>query len=496
MMALDRKVAALGGRPAPSTAADCQRAQLPKEQEGGWDIEGCPRLRGVDRTLTILDVSAGGAPIASLIFGAMHPTVAQPDTPLYSSDFVGIAMQTLERRRGDPFVAAFFNGAEGDVTARRINRDALEIWKLADVLVQSLETVTDRSPVDMTGGIDSRSYFAAPGTTFRGTPDRQLAATARGGAAAIGGGEGDRTLFYGLGWHERVLAVRSSQDQGAKLNALRSKVLPVPDLTFLIALPDDFPSALPLSYARLGSLEFAVAPAEMSTATGFAIRAAFRATGELVEIGLANEYASYAATEDEYARQDYMAASTLWGPDESEVFVRVLMALKTQSSGGSNVLPEEGVPVDDPGIPTPISLAPLEVGARRSVIDEDLDLLLRDHNGNPKRNLPFITWNESGNVDPFKTGDVELPRATVEQENGPTVADDAMGRIVLLLRGKPQRRTREWVAIWLGPLDNNLSADLVRFKITTSAGQCYVSASFDPTRDVGDRGATTPCRSR
>jgi hypothetical protein len=45
-------------------------------------------------------------------------------------------------------------------------------------------------------------------------------------------------------------------------------------------------------------------------------------------MGLASEYASYAASRDEYMLQDYMGASTLWGPDEGAFLACKLAALQ------------------------------------------------------------------------------------------------------------------------------------------------------------------------
>jgi hypothetical protein len=111
-----------------------------------WNSTGCPRLRAVDPRLTLLEVRRGstGSPrrIALLAFFAAHPTVLLPDSPLYSSDFTGIAVRALERKwttsGGEP-VVAFFNGAEGDVTTRRVARDVRETRRIADQWAASIE---------------------------------------------------------------------------------------------------------------------------------------------------------------------------------------------------------------------------------------------------------------------------------------------------------------------------------------------------------------------
>jgi hypothetical protein len=458
------------------------KAEKKGEQDGGWDIEGCPRLRAVDREMTVLDVVDSIGPVATGVFGAMHPTVAPPETPLFSSDFVGLAMRQLEvSAPSGRLVAAFFNGPEGDVSARRIDRDIRDIWKHASWMRQAIEHAAPITPLDVGAGIESRGYFAAPGEALPGSPDFRLASTPMAGSAALGGGEGDRTILYELGFRERVTDLRATSDHGAKLNALKSRLLPgLPDLTWLLGKPGDFPVALPLGYARLGTIEIVSAPTEMSTATGYFIREALRGSGPVVIVGLANEYGSYTVTADEYSRQDYMAASTLWGPQEGAFFVRALSALS-----GSQ-LPIGGVPKDRPGSSRE-GLEPFDVGARRQAVDEDLDLILRNKDHNPVRDLPYFTWSDPGDIKTYD--EASGTSVAIEREGGTPVEDDSAGRLVVLLREKPTGGVRNWAAIWLAPLDDMPFRGRVRFSVKTASGKCFKSPPFDATTDRGDRGS-------
>jgi neutral ceramidase len=487
MRELDKRLRDLGGIPEQSDAQSCVKAREPREQHGGWDIEGCPRLRAVDRELTVLKVTDAKGPIATLVFGAVHPTVAPAETPLFSSDFVGLAMRRLELKvSSGRLVAAFFNGPEGDITARRIERDVRDIWKHASLMVEAVENAKDPTVINLRTGIESRMHYAAPGKVVSGI-DVQLASNAMAGAALLGGGEGDRTPLYQLGFQERVTDFRATSEQGAKLNGLKSRLLPdLPDLTALIAKPEDFPRVLPLAYARLGTLDIVSTPTEMSTATGYAIRKALQSSARTIIIGLANEYASYTATAAEYARQDYMGASTLWGPQESAFIAGVLSKLKHES------LPDGGEPKDRPG-GSSTNLDPFDVGARRQAVDEDLDFLLRNQLRNPVRNLPYFAWHDEGKIDPY--AEASETTVAIESENGSLVEDDSAGRIVVLLREKPQSDIREWAAIWLAPLDDVPPTGRVRFTVNTASGKCYKSPIFDAL-DKGDRGPSipVPCR--
>jgi neutral ceramidase len=479
----DKRLRELGETPSSGDEDSCVKAQQKREQDGGWDIVGCPRLRAVDREMTILDVEDSSVRVATLVFGAVHPTVAQPDMPLFSSDFVGLAMRRLELDSGGSLVAAFFNGAEGDIAARRIGRDIRDIWMHASWMRQAIDGAKDIKPLDLSSGIESRMHFAAPGEILTGTPELRLAAEPRAGTAAFGGGEGDRTALYQLGWQERVTSFRSDDVHGAKLNPLKSRLLPsLIDLTFLLATSFDFPNALPLGYTRLGNFEIVSTPTEMSTATGYAIRKALRGSNPVVIIGLANEYASYTATADEYARQDYMAASTLWGAQESTFFVRALSMLKA-----GKPLPREGNPRDLPGFPS-FALDPFDVGARRQAVDEDLYLLLRDGKRNPVRDLPYFTWSDREETKTYE--DVTKTYVAIEQENGTLVEDDSAGRLVVLVLEKPKDNVREWAAIWLASLDDTTGKKVsVVFTVKTATGKCYKSQPFDIAIDGGDRGS-------
>jgi neutral ceramidase len=159
----------------------------------------------------------------------------------------------------------------------------------------------------------------------------------------------------------------------------------------------------------LGPLTIAAVPTESSTSVGAAIRAALakpQGSPDLVQlVGLANEYASYVASRDEYMRQDYMGASTLWGPDEGAFFACRLAALR-----------DTGVPYP-PGSPR-ITLTyhpgpaetqlldkepfgPSFCGDMRAAPDEELeDILVEDKPGpfpgrSPARDLPWFSWNEA-----------------------------------------------------------------------------------------------------
>lgn len=92
---------------------------------------------------------------------------------------------------------------------------------------------------------------------------------------------------------------------------------------------------LPVVYAQIGDLSLGILPVEMSTTQAIRIRNDFQ-TNESAPfqiVGLADEYSSYVATASEYAAQDYMGASTQWGPEEGAFFACKLKELREKDFG-------------------------------------------------------------------------------------------------------------------------------------------------------------------
>ena len=293
------------------------------EATNDWDLPGCPRLRAADPVMSVLAIRRGTTLVGMLVFFAVHPTVLDAAAPFNSADFTGYAMARLERETGAPDgsrpVAAFFNGAEGDIVAQRGRRDLIETTSVGDNLVQAVRDVLG-SPARMLPNplITTARFDIGPGESCGG---QSFAKQPVAGVALLGGGENDRTILYSLGWRAGVRDVAGA-GQGGKLPAFDSQLLRGLKMTSVLAGPGTFPHRLPVSYVHFGELAIAAFPAELSTASGILVRkmAGNLAHGSFEIIGLANEYTNYTASPNEYAAQDYMGASTLWGPYEGPVF--------------------------------------------------------------------------------------------------------------------------------------------------------------------------------
>ncbi len=306
----------------PARADDpmCQPGSERGEARGDWDLLGCPRLRAVDRTMTIVEVARGSETVGLLVFFALHPTVLDHGASLYSSDALGLATRSVEtswspQQPREP-VVGFFNGAEGDVVARRGWRDAREVHSVAAKLSAEMLRIGRVKGTPIGGTIAVRREIAGSEATC--APGISLASRPMVGAPALGGGEDDRTAAHRLGWVEGIRDV-ARNGHGVKHPALDPQLIRTVPITEKLAPKWTFPARLPVTVVRLGSFTLGALPVEVSTATGVRIRRAMDAAGaqgRVELVGMADEYAGYVATPEEYAAQDYMGASTLWGPNQ------------------------------------------------------------------------------------------------------------------------------------------------------------------------------------
>lgn len=456
----------------------------------GWELPGCPRIRAADPRLTTIELRRGTARIGVIISFAMHPTVLDPAAPVNSGDFAGIAALELEREwsgRSAPVVVGFFNGAEGDIVARRDKRDVNEVINVARMFGRYVKAAveTPASPMN-SPAIVARRIFIGPSASCEdpGAPHLKLADAPVPGTAALGGGEDDRTPLFALGWRDGVRYL-ARNGQGPKLPALDSELLPAVRATAILGPPRVWPQELPLQFIRIGPLAFAAFPAELSTATGALVRARLSPfVSPLAVIGLANEYTQYVASPDEYGAQDYMAASTLWGPYEAEVFACRMQQLATgeyqeqmsaeRKSYSPGTPPEENNP--------PLSFGPLAVGEERAAPEEELERILVSASGAPARNLHFVEWQETvtDSNEEFAAAGRRVVRIQIQQDgawvtrqlasaSGPD--DDSGVGFVSLLRFSPSKQgidsmTRHWRAFWITPLIEGVApAAQYRFEV-------------------------------
>lgn len=446
-------LAALGPR-IPEDAASCQAARLHHEPEDAWNVDGCPRLRAVDRNVTVLRIRHGVRIHALGLFVNAHPTVLPAGTALFSADLFHVTRVKLEDRfAGNAPVIGFFNGGEGDVVSRRTTRTAVDLVAIGEAFAEQIYRIHEQATtttLDLDGGVHGRLHYAQPGAAepSSGTPAARLAAEAMAGVAALGGAEGDETLVRPFTWRRTR---KPTGDQGVKVPALGW-------FRKFRAPPETFPQALPLGVIRIGTLTLATTPTENSTAAIRQIRSALGGAphGQLEVISMANEYASYLATMDEYSEQDYMGASTMWGPEQATFFAAVLQRIGGEPDGRTG----------EPGKDAPGSthvFRPGDVGRWRARPHDGYGDLLKG-GFVPGNDLPAFQWCEPAPdpaLDHVPAGDRQVEVVSTDES-----FRDVHGTMIILRGIRSTPRLAVWAAVWLTPLWEQ-RRDAYRFRVTT-----------------------------
>jgi hypothetical protein len=330
------------------------------------------------------------------------------------------------------------------------------------------------------------------------------------GAAALGGGEDDRTVLHALGWREGQREI-PRDGQGPKLGGLDSKLLPVIALTSALGPPSALPQELPITYIELGKFEMSrtfslgAFPAELSTAQAADIREVMGKNGRFEIIGLADEYASYVATADEYMAQDYMGASTLWGPLEGNAFKE---AIHIASMRHLLVPPSVAVqrlryprktykvgPVPELSLSLQ-ALGAAAIGDSLPSADDGFSDVLLDATGSPVRRLPRFDWDEmvvrppSGDFAAMgrhvemltQSDDTWIVRRTPERD------DDEGPGFMTVLRKAGRDGGRRWSALWLAPILESGLGGTFMFRVTVVSADGHktqiCSIPFDVMTDA------------
>ena len=428
---------------------DCAAARQPDEPKAHWDRPGCPRLRAVDRNVTALRLTRRRRLDAVALFVNAHPTVLRAGTAVNAADIFGVVRTALADVTP---IVAFFNGTEGDVVTRRTARTARDVVELGRVFAAHVRPALAQAgtAIDPSSGVSGRLHFARPGESEpTRAGDRRLAGSALAGVATIGGPEADRTWIGRLGLAGPTVQPPRGE-HGVKVGALGW-------FQRLIAGPRDFPQALPLGHLNVGSFRIVSTPVEASTAAGWGIRQALGGAphGALEIVSLANEYASYLASEDEYQAQDYMGASTFWGPQQAEFIAAVLARLSHEAPGVS------GTPGPDrPG--TVKTFGASRVGRRRRLATDGFGRLL-EGGLVPRSLLPSFEWCE-GPTPLVAAG--ERTVVVVPASGGPA---DSAG-VLVVLRGPPAPSLARWAAVWMTPLWTPVTGSY-QFTVTTGTQQ-------------------------
>ncbi|MBI2553649.1 MAG: hypothetical protein HYV92_04330 [Candidatus Rokubacteria bacterium] len=210
-------------------------------------------------------VALDGRPIALLWNYAIHGTVLGKENLLLSGDVMGAASLELERALGVP--ALYTNGAVGDVSP------ALRGWpgvrQTADTLAREVLTTWRRTPVQRESelrAVSDRLRLPPPRLSLRNCLGRWVPGW----------------LTVGVGW--------------------------------------GFPSQSEMVGVAVGASAWVTVPGELQTRLGQAVKAEGRRLfGDAFVVGIANDYAGYFLTAEEYARPSYIACASLYGEGGGQI---------------------------------------------------------------------------------------------------------------------------------------------------------------------------------
>ena len=289
---------------------------------------------GVDVLRVDKVVRGRRVPIGGFSSFANHGTVVKATFQAYNGDHHATAHRVFERRvrragdvpRRQLVLNVYGNSNEGDMSAgldhtgpaganhvgRVEAREMFSAWK------QAGRRMSARPELDLRW---TRVCFCGQ-QAGGGT----VATEGRAGAPFFTGSEEERGPLYDLTGvpFEGHRAEEAFGSQGHKI------VVPA----------GEFPSAVPLSVARIGERAIASLPGEPTKETGARTKAAvlekLRGAGvrRVVIAGLANDFISYITTPEEYERQHYEGGSTLFGPWEQPFLTDRLVELAAAMASG------------------------------------------------------------------------------------------------------------------------------------------------------------------
>jgi neutral ceramidase len=337
-----------------------------------------------NKTMTQLEFYANsGEPVGLLNFFAVHATTLSNSNKMLSSDNKGIASILFDRKmksdylKDKTFVAAFANSDEGDVTPNpiidgRMVREgndefqAMEIsgrrqFEAAEHLFESRQPKTFIEPLFQ----NVHAFVEVPGLSFDG--EQPLCEPAFGFSFAAGAEDGP-------GGFNIIEGITAGVSQGFSqiINILRfitAGLMGTPLLSndicqypkpVLLATSRGFPRpwtprVIPFQIFRLGPVAIVAFPGEMTTVTGYRVRnrvaeiLSDSGVRSVVIAGLANDYTSYLTTPEEFDKQHYEGASTLFGP-RSEPVMSSLYARMAEHLEEGIVYPSKPVPDYSKGV--------------------------------------------------------------------------------------------------------------------------------------------------
>jgi len=359
----------------------------PAEERAKYEAVG----NSTDHLMVLLKfMNSTGEPLGMVNWFAVHGTSMNNTNRLISGDNKGYASLLFEQDMNPgylpgegPFVAAFAQTNLGDVSPNTKGPHCLDTGLPCDL---EHSTCNGRTELCVASGpgkdmfestsiiakqqhAKARELFANATKSIRGPIDyihqfvhmpsvvlsgtnTTLCTPAMGYAFAAGTTDGPGMFNFVQGTNStnpfwNIVSHVLSKPSAATVACQAPKpiLLDTGDATF----PYEWdPSIVPVQLLRLGSLVIIAVPGEFTTMAGRRLREAVKNTlvengmftqdeGTVVIAGLSNTYSSYIATFEEYQRQRYEAASTIYGPHTLEGYIQLFVGLATAMAKGETV---------------------------------------------------------------------------------------------------------------------------------------------------------------
>jgi neutral ceramidase len=332
------------------------------------EVAGAPET---DLAMTLLRFDAlDGRAVGTVNWFAVHATSMGNDNKLISADNKGYASYLFERAKGvdylapgPAFVAAFAQSNEGDVSPNIFGgtqgegaNDFESTAASGKRQYDAARALYDAASQPVGSGVDYRFAYVkfdglAVGSAYTGAGTKTTCRAGIGVSMIAGAEDGpgygregfsceDVADTFNLG-EVLVCGGLSTPCQGEKPMILETGAF----------APPWTPNVLPLQIVRIGRLAIAGVPFEVTTVAGRRLRQTVLAelapagVDRVVIAGLANSYAGYVATREEYAAQNYEGASTHFGPYTlnalQQEFARVARAMRDGGALSSPVAPPD-----------------------------------------------------------------------------------------------------------------------------------------------------------
>ncbi|MCE9596452.1 MAG: neutral/alkaline ceramidase [Spirochaetia bacterium] len=314
-----------------------------------------------DKKMTLLKFTGiDGRELGLLNWFAVHATNIGNKNRLISGDNKGYAAYRFEKLKAttyssaDTFVAAFSNSNEGDVSPNlwgvpdNVN-DFDRTYTIGNRQYDGAVALYNSGGRAMSGGVDYRHAYVDysninvaaqwTGSVLKKTCKAAIGMSMIAGSTEDGPGVSfvsEGLAYDGVSWPFFTLVPEDQACHDKKVVLLTTgRMTPYPWT----------PEVLPVHIMRLGSLAIVGVPFECTTMCGRRLRetvaAELQADGvtDVVIAGLANAYAGYVATPEEYSAQHYEGASTHFGPNQLPAMQQEYSRLARAMRDGTSVSP-------------------------------------------------------------------------------------------------------------------------------------------------------------